>query len=56
MITFSYPIIRIQFQIVQIQIKLLYLLYRKEIIKDNYVRELNPQIAGFAGLEWGQKG
>ena len=27
--------------------------YRKEIIKDNYVRGLNPQIAGFAGLEMG---
>ena len=30
--------------------------YRKEIIKDNYVRGLNPQIESFAGLEWGQKG
>ena len=30
--------------------------YRKEIIKDNYVQVINPQIASFAGLEWGQRG
>jgi len=28
--------------------------YRKEIIKDNSVQELNPQIGSFAGFEWGQ--
>jgi len=30
--------------------------YRKEIIKDNSVQVINPQIAGFAGYEWGQRG
>ena len=29
--------------------------YRKEIIKDNYVQVINPQIASFAGYEWGRK-
>ena len=28
--------------------------YRKEIIKDNSVQELNPQIGSFAGFERGQ--
>ena len=29
--------------------------YSKEIIKENYVQELNPQIESFAGFEWGRK-
>jgi len=29
--------------------------YRKEIIKDNYVQELNSQIASFTGFEWGSE-
>ena len=29
--------------------------YRKEIIKDNSVQELNPQFSSFAELEWGRK-
>ena len=27
--------------------------YRKEIIKDNSVQAIYPQIESFAGLEWG---
>ena len=29
--------------------------YRKEIIKDNYVQELNPKIASITGFEWGSE-
>ena len=29
--------------------------YRKEIIKDNTVQVINPQIASFTGFEWGRK-
>jgi len=30
--------------------------YRKEIIKDNSVQVINPQIESFLGLERGQRG
>ena len=29
--------------------------YRKEIIKDNSVQVINPQIESFAGFEWGSE-
>jgi len=29
--------------------------YTKNIIKDNYVQELNPLIASFTGFEWGRQ-
>ena len=31
------------------------LVFRKEIIKDNYVQDVNPQLTSFTGLEWGRK-
>jgi len=51
--TFYHPNIRIQFQIVKIQNQILMTAYPNEIIKDNYVQELDLQIASFAGFEYG---
>jgi len=30
--------------------------YPKEIVKDNFVQELNPQITSFIGFEYGKRG